>query len=51
MLTTVRKDKGKIEETIEQLELYKKEALQKTWSQVNKYVHSTVLSRRFQMNL
>ena len=35
MLATVKKDKGKIEETIDQLETYKQEALQKTWNQVN----------------
>jgi structural maintenance of chromosome 2 len=35
MLATVKKDKGKIEETIDQLDQYKKEALQKTWEQVN----------------
>ena len=38
MLATVKKDKGKIEETIDQLDQYKKEALQKTWFQVNSYV-------------
>ena len=35
MLRTVIKDKSKIEETIESLEQYKKEALQKTWEKVN----------------
>lgn len=37
MLATVRKDKGKIEETIDQLDTYKQEALHKTWAQVNTY--------------
>ena len=37
MLRTVIKDKSKIEETIESLEQYKKEALQKTWEKVNAY--------------
>lgn len=35
MLDTVRKDKGKIESTLEKLEDYKLEALEKTWNQVN----------------
>lgn len=35
MMKTVIRDKRKIEETIENLDEYKKEALQKTWSKVN----------------
>jgi structural maintenance of chromosome 2 len=35
MMRTVIKDKKKIEETIENLDKYKKEALQKTWEKVN----------------
>lgn len=38
MLETVQKDKRKIEETIQSLDTYKLEALEKTWSKVNKYV-------------
>jgi len=36
MMKTVIRDKRKIEETITSLDEYKKEALQKTWSKVNK---------------
>lgn len=36
MLNTVKKDKQKIEDTIEQLDHYKKEALQKTWVKVSR---------------
>jgi len=35
MLTTVKKDKKKIEDTIVSLDNYKKDALQKTWEKVN----------------
>ncbi|KDQ13658.1 hypothetical protein BOTBODRAFT_364297 [Botryobasidium botryosum FD-172 SS1] len=35
MLATVLKDKSKIEETIEELERHKRDALQKTWEKVN----------------
>lgn len=35
MMRTVVRDKTKIEETIESLDEYKKEALHKTWSKVN----------------
>lgn len=35
MMRTVVRDKRKIEETIDSLDEYKKEALQKTWSKVN----------------
>ena len=38
MLATVLKDKEKIEETIEELDRYKRDALQKTWEKVNGYV-------------
>ena len=34
-MATVEKDKQKIEETIEELDRYKREALQKTWEKVN----------------
>lgn len=37
MLSTVLKDKEKIEETIEELDRYKRDALQKTWEKVNGY--------------
>ncbi|KAI8056766.1 structural maintenance of chromosome protein 2 [Syncephalis plumigaleata] len=36
MLSTVLRDKRKIQETIEELDQYKKEALEKTWIQVNR---------------
>lgn len=35
-LTTVNKDKEKIEETIKELDTYKRTALEKTWEKVNK---------------
>jgi structural maintenance of chromosome 2 len=35
MLSTVMKDKEKIEETIEELDRYKRDALQKTWEKVD----------------
>ena len=35
MLGTVLKDKEKIEQTIEELDRYKRDALEKTWSKVN----------------
>lgn len=35
-LQTVNKDKEKIEETIEELDQYKRAALEKTWEKVNK---------------
>ncbi|EMD35993.1 hypothetical protein CERSUDRAFT_156737 [Gelatoporia subvermispora B] len=35
MLATVLKDKEKIEETIEELDRYKRDALEKTWTKVN----------------
>lgn len=35
MLATVLKDKEKIEQTIEELDRYKRDALEKTWSKVN----------------
>ena len=35
MLTTVMKDKEKIEKTIEELDRYKRDALQKTWEKVD----------------
>lgn len=35
MLATVLKDKEKIEDTIEELDRYKRDALQKTWEKVN----------------
>jgi structural maintenance of chromosome 2 len=35
MLSQVLKDKSKIEETIAELELHKRSALQKTWEKVN----------------
>lgn len=34
-MATVEKDKQKIEETIEELDRYKRDALQKTWEKVN----------------
>lgn len=37
MLRTVIKDKAKIEETIQSLDEYKKEALRRTWQKVNGY--------------
>ncbi|KAF9005165.1 condensin complex subunit SMC2 [Cyathus striatus] len=36
MLATVMKDKEKIEETIEELDRYKRDALQKTWEKVDR---------------
>ena len=35
MLGTVLKDKEKIEQTIEELDLYKRDALKTTWEKVN----------------
>jgi structural maintenance of chromosome 2 len=37
MLNTVKKDKSKIEDTIDKLEEYKIDALERTWHQVNEY--------------
>jgi hypothetical protein len=39
MLTTVLKDKEKIEQTIDELDRYKRDALQTTWEKVNGCVH------------
>jgi structural maintenance of chromosome 2 len=44
MLATVLKDKEKIEDTIEELDRYKRDALQKTWEKVNGYALSTLSS-------
>jgi hypothetical protein len=41
MLSTVLKDKEKIEDTIEELDRYKRDALMKTWKKVDGYVFST----------
>lgn len=38
MLHTVLKDKEKIEDTIEELDRYKRDALEKTWEKVTRYV-------------
>ena len=35
MMSTVLKDKSKIEETIGELDRYKRDALAKTWEKVN----------------
>lgn len=37
MLQTVLRDKVKIEETIEELDRYKRDALMKTWQKVNRW--------------
>ena len=37
-MATVEKDKLKIEETIAELDRYKREALEKTWEKVTTYV-------------
>lgn len=37
-LATVLKDREKIEETIEELDRYKRESLENTWSKVTRYV-------------
>ena len=37
MLSTVLKDKEKIDDTIKELDRYKRDALQKTWSKVTRY--------------
>ena len=37
MLATVLKDKEKIEQTIEELDRYKLDALEKTWAKVNRF--------------
>lgn len=37
MLATVMRDKAKIEETIAELDRYKRDALEKTWEKVNRY--------------
>lgn len=44
MMGTVLKDKQKIEATIEQLDQYKRDALQKTWEKVNGYAQAFVSS-------
>jgi structural maintenance of chromosome 2 len=44
MLATVLKDKEKIEDTIEELDRYKRDALQKTWEKVNGYDDSFTVS-------
>lgn len=44
MLSTVKKDKVKIEGTIDKLEDYKVEALERTWRQVNEYKLVLVLT-------
>lgn len=46
MHQTVVKDKIKIEETIKELDLYKKEALQKTWTKVSECVLASVANIR-----
>ena len=38
MLAQVKKDKKSIEDTIVQLDDYKKDALERTWQKVNGYV-------------
>lgn len=43
MLGTVLKDKEKIEQTIEELDRYKRDALEKTWSKVNGLVQAPFL--------
>jgi hypothetical protein len=51
MLSTVLKDKEKIEETIEELDRYKRDALQKTWEKVNGYdSHQKKISRELLTN-
>lgn len=35
MLATVNRDKDKIQETIDQLDQYKRDALRRTWTKVN----------------
>lgn len=42
-MTTVLKDKEKIEETIEELDRYKRDALHTTWEKVNGYVAPALL--------
>lgn len=37
MVATVRKDKKMIEDTIEQLDEHKKDAMEKTWTKVNRF--------------
>lgn len=44
MLSTVLKDKVKIEQTIEELDRYKRDALQTTWEKVNGWVVYLILS-------
>ena len=39
-LSSVVKDKQKIEQTIEELDRYKRDALEKTWTKVNGYVQA-----------
>jgi hypothetical protein len=43
MLHTVLKDKEKIEDTIEELDRYKRDALQKTWEKVDGWVFQLCL--------
>lgn len=46
MLATVLKDKEKIEQTIDELDRYKLDALEKTWSKVNGYAILFFLGRQ-----
>lgn len=39
MMATVLKDKSMIEDTIQELDRYKRDALAKTWGKVNVYVN------------
>ena len=44
MMATVLKDKSMIEDTIVELDRYKRDALTKTWEKVNGYVLPFLLS-------
>lgn len=45
MLSTVKKDRSKIEETIGKLNDFMLDALNKTWTKVNRYIDCTLILR------
>jgi structural maintenance of chromosome 2 len=47
MMATVIKDKAKIEETITELDRYKRDALKTTWTKVNGFVSASQLLAAF----
>jgi hypothetical protein len=51
MLGTVLKDKEKIEQTIEELDRYKRDALKTTWEKVNGYARAAPSQRALPTNI